>query len=654
MKRIFVSAVLFLFALTPAWAELPGDRMLGDYFRAETRALADACLTDVKSLQDWKEKKPKYRQQLFEMLGLSPLPVKSDLKATITGKIEREDFTVEKLHFQSLPGLYVTANLYLPKETKTPVPTILYLCGHAKVFTNGVSLGNKSAYQHHAIWFARNGYACLVVDTLQLGEIEGIHHGTHNRGMWWWNSRGYTPAGVEGWNNIRALDYLETRPEIDKARIGVTGRSGGGAYSWVIAALDDRIAVSAPVAGITDLQNYVVDGKVEGHCDCMFHINTYRWDFPLLAALTAPRPLLFCNSDKDRIFPLDGIVRTQNKVRDVYRLYGATNHFGLLITEGDHEDTQDLQLPVFRWFNRFLKQEDPRINMAQAETLFDPSELKVFKTLPSDSINARIQESFVSVADQSSKQTVDVIKAGLRKRVFAGWPSESPEGGAKLLGTMNKDGLRLSCYEFESQPHVVLRFYVARSHEHEPKEILLQTLDAEGWKRWLPIAAAGFQELLKEEAEILKTDGVADVAAFTQWREGVLEGTTAHVFFAPRGVGLTAWTPGEKKETHIRRRFMLLGQTLEGMRVWDIVCATSAVRNLMGQAVPVTLEATGVSAANVMYAGFFVPVQKVRLPKALLSGRSSVEQGGPDYLNISRVAAFDTIAEAARTAGWLE
>ena len=93
-------------------------------------------------------------------------------------------------------------------------------------------------------------------------------------------NRGYTPAGVEAWNCIRALDYLETRPEVDPKRLGVTGRSGGGAYSWWIAAIDERIKAAVPVAGITDLQNHVVDGCVEGHCDCMYMVNTYRWDYP--------------------------------------------------------------------------------------------------------------------------------------------------------------------------------------------------------------------------------------------------------------------------------------------------------------------------------------------------------------------------------------
>ena len=108
-----------------------------------------------------------------------------------------------------------------------------------------MSFGNKTGYQHHGEWFARNGYVCLIIDSLQLGEIPGLHHGTHHLGQWWWNARGYTPAGVEAWFGIRALDYLCSRPEVDAERIGLTGRSGGGSYSWTIAALDDRVKVAA-------------------------------------------------------------------------------------------------------------------------------------------------------------------------------------------------------------------------------------------------------------------------------------------------------------------------------------------------------------------------------------------------------------------------
>ena len=236
MKRMLCVAAILLPVLA-ATAAVPGqapagdaaarnDQKLADYFRAQTAEIAGHCLADIQSLADWEARRGEYRRQLQEMLGLWPMPERTDLKPVITGKLEQEDFTVEKLYFQALPRLYVTANLYLPKKLEKPAPAILYVCGHSRVFTNGVSCGNKAGYQRHGEWFARNGYVCLVIDTLQYGEIQGRHRGTFSDGRWWWNSRGYTPAGVEAWFGIRALDYLCSRPEVDKERIGMTGPVG--------------------------------------------------------------------------------------------------------------------------------------------------------------------------------------------------------------------------------------------------------------------------------------------------------------------------------------------------------------------------------------------------------------------------------------------
>lgn len=268
--------------------DTPGNKLLDRYFAGEARTLAETGgLHGIQSAEDWKTKAPEYRRQLFEMLGLDPLPEKTALNPVKTGELKGEGFRVEKMHFQSMPGLYVTANLYLPEKVEKPLPTILYVCGHANVIENGISLGNKTGYEHHGVWYARHGYACLIIDTVQLGEIRGEHHGTYSKKRWWWYSRGYTPAGLEAWSCIRALDYLETRSEVDKTKFGVTGRSGGGAYSWWITALDERIKASAPTAGVTDMQNQVIDGCIEGHCDCMFFVNTHRWDFS--ASSRSPR-----------------------------------------------------------------------------------------------------------------------------------------------------------------------------------------------------------------------------------------------------------------------------------------------------------------------------------------------------------------------------
>jgi dienelactone hydrolase len=612
----------------------PGDENLANYFRAETKQLSDRCLTDIHSLAEWKARREQLRQELFEMLGLSPLPAKTDLHPVITGKLNHDDFTVEILHFQSMPGLYVTGNLYLPKHLTQPAPAILYVCGHAYVITNGVSFGNKTAYQHHGAWFARNGYVCLVIDTVQLGEIHGIHHGTYREGMWWWNARGYTPAGVEAWNSIRALDYLQSRPEVDSNRLGVTGRSGGGAYSWWVTALDDRIKCAAPVAGITDLQNHVVDGTVEGHCDCMFMVNTYRWDFPMVAALAAPRPLLIGNSDKDSIFPLDGVVRLHAQVAKIYELYGATNNLGLLITEGPHHDTQDLQLPVFRWFNRHLKGEDPLIEMA-AKPFFTAQQLKVFDSLPADERTSKIHETFVpeahfSTAPASATEWQALRNSwmtALREKVFRGWPEHAGPIELRQRSEQAKDGRQFAVDEFSSQEDVPLRLYVLRDQNSQPNRLRLTVLSEKEWPTW--IASTEFSDPLKEE---IQAAGLTDDS--TGPSSTVSTPGEVQIWFAPRGIGLSAWTGNQARQTQIRRRFMLLGQTLDGMRVWDVRRAIQALRQLpdsIGQ-LPLTIAGSGQMGVNVLYAALFEPsITELRLVELPASHRI-----GPDYMNVLR------------------
>lgn len=639
-----------------------GEQIIANYFHAETAKLSERCLADIKTLNEWTSRRAKYREELLEMLGLWPAPERTDLKPVVTGKIEADSFFVEKLHFQSMPGLYVTANLYLPKNLPKPAPTVLYVCGHGPVVKDGVSYGNKVGYQHHGAWFAQHGYVCLIIDTLQLGEIQGLHHGTYREGMWWWNSRGYTPAGVEAWNSIRALDYLETRHEVDAKRFGVTGRSGGGAYSWWLAALDDRIKAAAPVAGITDLQNHVVDGTVEGHCDCMFIVNTYRWDYAQVAALVAPRPLLICNTDRDSIFPLDGVLRVHDKVRRMYQLYGASTNLGLVITEGPHKDTQDLQVPVFRWFNRFLKGEDPLIEVA-AKKYFEPEQLRVFDKLPEDQKNKTIQETFVPMATPASvpvstaewTKESDAWMAALKEKVFGGWPEDSTPLELKEHLAIDRYGIRFRVYDFVSQPEIPLRLYLVQPKRFKkPERIVLNVLDDAGWDEWIAGMRYAFANELDEERRLQSPDLTrsqdqyvpeGDPGYFDAFQRTLRSNNWAIAFVAPRGIGPTAWNSDAKKQTHIRRRFMLLGQTLEGMRVWDIRRAVQAVRAVKDFTdTPLWLKAGETAGVNVLYASLF----ESNVAGLELSSLPGSHGDAPDYLNVLRILDVPHAVEIAK------
>lgn len=644
--RWLIAVAVFLCALVwslgvsaaPTGDTDDSDRAVSDYFLAETAKLRDRCLAEVPTLDDWEAKRPVYRKQLLEMLGLEPFPDKTPLNPVITGTVEHEQFIVEKIHYQSMPGLYVTANLYLPRALDGPAPTILYVCGHGAVKKDGISYGNKVSYQHHAAWFARHGYVCLIIDTLQLGEIEGIHHGTYSYKMWWWNSRGYTPAGVEAWNCIRSLDYLQMRQEVDADRIGVTGRSGGGAYSWWIAAIDDRIKAAVPVAGITDLQNHVVDGCVEGHCDCMYIVNTYRWDYPMVAALVAPRPLLISNSDKDSIFPLDGVVHTHQKVREIYRLYDAEKNLGLHITEGPHRDTQELRIHAFVWFNRFLKGEDPLIT-EPAVAFFEPEQLKVFDELPSDQINTTIHETFVPkapqpVVPQSAAEWAamrDGWMEALRDKVFRGWPNEDEAGSLHVdeAFSAEADGIRLAAFDFTSQPQVRLRLFLLHPANLSPASpVTLNVLDEARWRLWLAAMRDRFERQL---SEYVLAD--ADRATVQDLQDAIMSNQQVLAFVCPRGIGPDAWSGDERKQTQIRRRFMLLGQTADSMRVWDVRRAIAVLGQLDQTAGgPVAVAARGDMAGIALYASLFEP----GIARLDLTGLPHTHTEGPIFLNVLR------------------
>ncbi|MGY8650109.1 MAG: alpha/beta hydrolase family protein [Verrucomicrobiia bacterium] len=612
-----VFQIAILQAASAALFKTEGDRMFAAYFKHQTDQLAAKSLSEIKTLEDWKTRKDQYRRQMHEMLGLDPLPKRTVLKAKVTGKLQHAEFEVWKVHFQSKPGLYVTANLYVPKGIEKPAPTILYVCGHGRVKKDGVSYGNKVHYQHHGVWFARNGYVCLVIDTLQLGEIEGIHHGTYNHDMWWWNSRGYSSAAVEAWNCIRALDYLETLKFVDKKRFGVTGRSGGGAYSWWISVLDERIKVSAPVAGIVDLKNHVyagfpnsgrlAHGVVEGHCDCMFHVNTYRWDFGQVAALVAPRPLMILNTDDDRIFPLDGVTRVFNGARKIYDLHGARDKLGLVIIPGGHSDTQPLRVPAFNWFNRHLKGAEPPITIT-AEKLFEPEQLRVFDKLPADQINTKIQESFTQLAPKNQKVGKETI-AFLRKKTFGGWPEKDVPLNEKRVSKVERNGAVLESVDFDSQETIRLSVYLMyRSGLKNPKRIELKVLNGEN----------NLQQGPAENSDVLYVD------------------------FAPRGVGRTALSDDKSHRIQTRRRFMLLGQTLAGMQVWDVRRCVQVLREL-GYDCPITLSGEGNAASLISLAALYEKIETVSVKNYPKNDKVQ-----PDYLNISRIVTPAQVLDLVR------
>lgn len=618
-----------------------GDKRLRSSFREEVGRIASGGIAMPKTAEEWPAMKAGLQKQLREMLLLEPMPEKGDLKAVTTGKIERDRFTVENVHFQSSPGLYVTGNLYLPVKVEgkadQKAPAILYVCGHAAVKKDGVSYGNKVHYQHHGIWFARQGYVCLVIDSVQLGEIPGLHHGTHNLNQWWWACRGYSPAAAEAWNCVRALDYLCSRPEVDAERLGVTGRSGGGAYSWWIAAIDDRIKVAAPVAGITDLQDYVVEDCIEGHCDCMFMNNTYHWDYPQVAALVAPRPLIIVNTDSDDLFPIGGVSRTFFEVRELYRKLGKAEDFALSCSPGGHVDSQEVQLAAFTWFNKYLMNNKEPVKEF-SEKLFEPEQLQVFKELPKDAINGEIQKTFgppcpAPVIPKSKEEWAEIVKAKkafLLEKVFrrlAAAKGETLHVSTAMLGKNSELELaRVAAFDTDQATYG--QRYVIRKQGSKPKKVFLQVMDDAMWE-----ASKG--QVNMDEA--LKTPAL---------EKEVKEGRAEVVIYCPPGVGEWKLNADAKERNQLARRALLIGDTLAGMQMLDLVRVISTLKEAGDRDAEITISASGDLAGVAVYASIFggrsVTLDLTALPSSHMQG--------PILINVLRGLDMpEAVAIAAET-----
>jgi len=621
---------------------------------SEATAIEAAAARELEDPAEWMRNAPVHRKELLGMLGLDPLPERTALKAVTVGTLENAAFTVEKIHFQSSPGLYVTGNLYVPKQRSGPLPAILYVCGHSVMKEGGISFGNKTGYQHHPAWFAQNGFIALVIDTIQLGEIQGLHHGTHNLNLWWWNSRGYTPAGVETWNGIRALDYLQSRPEVDPSRLGVTGRSGGGAYSWYIAAVDERIKAAVPVAGITDMHNYIIDGVIDGHCDCMYPVNALRWDFSKVAALVAPRALLLTNTDKDPIFPLDGVQRIHHSVSGLYRGLKAQDKLGLLIAEGPHKDIQELQVGAFRWFKRFLAN-NPDYPIQPATKFFTPAELRVFTQIPADERTTTTHEWFVPKADSAQFPTTSEgwrnasagMIAKIRSTSFAAWPGTADACPIQTLESLPCGRGTLAQFRVQADPSCAEPGDTSLVIWGKPERVAQFSRHLSGEK------PGAEKPPLQLSLQIVDDAALGErLAAFQSGSEPPSD--TLQLLFAPRGfssasnrsISPSNWAATNKELTRIRRRFMLTGSTLDAARVFDIVQILKTLRTTTPTAT-LELRATGTQGVNALYATLFSEgIASLSLEKLPASHETPT---APDYLSILRVVDIAQTLELART-----
>ena len=572
-------AALFVLLLPPLAAQTdrdPYQRMaeskaqVSVYLAKVARAITDRAEDEIRDVATWEKVKGRRLEEMRDMLGLLPWPERTPLNVRITGTLDKGPYTIEKIAFESLPKIYVTANLYVPKVRRGRVPAVIYVCGHA-----GSPYGAKTQYQRHGISFAKNGYVCMILDPIQIAETFALHHGVRSQEMYDWYSRGYTPAGVEVWNAMRAIDYLGTRPEVDMERIGMTGRSGGAAMSWFAAAVDPRIKVVAPVMGISTYAANIPANTQRLHCDCMFAINSYAHDMIHQGALIAPRPLLMAHGRKDNLFPVAGYEEFERKVGALYLAYSRPEDFRNIVVDTAHQDSDYLREQVIRWFDRFLMK-IPERKLDIDYTNAPDESLAVFGGKPpADALNYRVHEIFTARAPARRTELQDL----LRTKVFGAMLSEPSD------------------------------FPVRRT-------VL-----------WRPAKPSGAAPGLL----YIASDGEDDLAIHDLLGPARSRRASVGMVVWPRGVGAVPWDKTFWKDT--LRNAMHIGQTVDSMRLADVLKAVGALRAENGvDARRIMVTGKGISGALALYAA----ILDERIEQVTLIDPPVSHVQGPIFLNILR------------------
>jgi len=400
------------------------------------------------------EYQKRLREKFIEAIG--GLPERTPLNPQVTGVISREGYRVEKILFESQPKHYVSALLFLPDadKYKPPYPGVLVPCGHS---ANGKA---HDAYQTMGALLALNGMVGLVFDPIDQGErnqmlsqLPGLA-GTRAHTMLGIGSilLGRNTARFEIWDGMRAIDYLQSRPEVDPKRIGCTGNSGGGTQTSYLMSLDERIIAAAPSCYITGFERLLdTIGPQDAEQNIYGQIE-FGMDHADYLMMRAPMPILICAATED-FFDITGVWNSFRYAKRLYTRMEFAERIDLLENDAGHNYNRLQRQGVVRWMSRWLLNKDvpiiePEIKLLSDEELLCAPGGQVMNLDGARStydLNRDLEKVLASRrkkqwANKGRAELMDEVRkiAGIRKL------AEIPEPQVTNSGTVKRDGYQIN------------------------------------------------------------------------------------------------------------------------------------------------------------------------------------------------------------------
>ncbi len=361
----------------------------------------------------WETRRQQLRKQILSAAGLMPLPPRSALNPLIVDRLERKDYTIEKVALETLPGYWLGGNLYRPKAAG-PHPTVLHPHGH---WTYGrLQHDTLCSTPTLAINLARRGFVVFAYDMVGYNDTAQTPHDFSTPEFQLWS---FTPLGLQLWNSIRATDFLETLPDVDSKRLAMTGASGGGTQTFLMTAVDDRIAVSAPVN--------MISGIMQGGCICEnapgLRVATNNIE---IGAMMAPRPMLAVAATGDWTKNVPTV--EYPALKKVWELYGLPQRVETVQVTAPHNYNKESREAVYEFLRKHLLPASPPFQ-ERSVTVERLQDMLVFagRTLPAHARS--FPQIFADWKAMSRAQSQSLSAAQSRERLRVIFQIDGRTGG---------------------------------------------------------------------------------------------------------------------------------------------------------------------------------------------------------------------------------
>jgi dienelactone hydrolase len=418
--------LLALIAAAPLLAQIPDrDARAADAPHTDTKF----HMPEYKTRAEWERRADHLRKQILSAAGLLPMPEKTPLHPVVFGRIERDGYSVEKAHLETLPGYFLCGNLYRPRGRQGRFPAVASPHGHWK--TGRLENTALASVPGRAINLARQGYVVFTYDMVGYNDTAQTPHIFGGRREQLWS---FGPLGLQLWNSIRVVDFLESLPEVDKNRIAATGASGGGTQTFLLAAVDPRVKVDAPV----NMLSFIMQGGSPCENAPGLRIDANNVE---IGAMMAPRPMLMVSATGDwtRNTPKE----EYPAIRHIYELYDRPDLVRNVHVDAPHNYNQQSREAVYGFFARRLLGDANESNYKERAFEVEPKEKLLVWADHDKPSNALTYEQIVeqwirSAQKQNESSGRRSFKERLRLVLAAEWPrevlSQKLEGERILLG----------------------------------------------------------------------------------------------------------------------------------------------------------------------------------------------------------------------------